>query len=150
ESEQKLEERVGERTAELAAANTKLLDEARQRQQAEGRFELLVAGVTDYAVFMLNTEGIVSNWNTGAARIKGYREGEIVGRHFENFYTPEDRAAGVPARALKTAREEGKFEAEGLRVRKDGTRFWASVLINPIFDKERKLVGYAKITRDIT
>ena len=88
--------------------------------------------MTDYALFMLDTEGIVSNWNPGAERIKGYTA-EIVGRHFENFYTAEDRAAGVPARALRR-RREGKFEAEGLRVRKDGTQFWASVVINPIRD----------------
>jgi PAS domain S-box-containing protein len=149
-TEQKLEERVAERTAELAAANTRLLDEAAQRERAEGRFELLVAGVTDYAVFMLDPNGIVSNWNAGAQRIKGYRDSEIVGRHFENFYTEEDRAAGVPARALETARSQGKFESEGLRLRKDGTKFWASVVINPIFDRQGRLIGYAKITRDIT
>ncbi len=150
ESERKLEARVAERTAELAASNAKLMQEAEQRERAEGRFKHLVEGVTDYALFMLDPTGIVTNWNTGAQRIKGYRDTEIVGRHFENFYTPEDRAAGVPARALETARREGKFEAEGLRVRKDGSRFWANVTINPIRDKDGRLLGYAKITRDIT
>ena len=150
ESEQSLEARVAERTAELAAANAKLVEEAEQRERAEGRFQLLVEGVRDYALFMLDPTGIVSNWNPGAQRIKGYRDTEIVGRSFENFYTAEDRAAGVPARALETAKREGKFEAEGLRVRKDGTQFWASVAINRILDKDGCLLGFAKITRDIT
>ena len=150
ESEQKLEARVAERTAELAAANAKLVEEAEQRERAEGRFQHLVEGVTDYALFMLDPTGIVTNWNPGAQRIKGYRDTEIVGRSFENFYTAEDRAAGVPARALETAKREGKFEAEGLRVRKDGSQFWASVAINRILDKDGRLLGFAKITRDIT
>jgi PAS domain S-box-containing protein len=143
ENEQLLESKVAERTAEL-------IKEAAQRAQAEGRFQLMVDGVTDYAVFMLDPNGIVANWNTGAQRIKGYQAPEIVGRHFENFYLPEDRAAGVPRRALETALREGKFEAEGRRMRKDGSTFWASVVINPIRDPAGELIGYAKITRDIT
>jgi PAS domain S-box-containing protein len=143
ENELTLEAKVAERTAEL-------MREAGERVQAEGRFQLLVSGVTDYAVFMLDTNGIVTNWNAGAQRIKGYQASEIVGRHFENFYTPEDRAAGVPRRALQTAIREGKFEAEGERVRKDGSTFFASVVINPIRDSAGELVGFAKITRDIT
>ena len=150
DSEQNLEARVAERTGELATANTRLIKEVEQRERAEGRFQHLVEGVTDYALFMLDPAGIVANWNTGAQRIKGYRESEIVGRHFENFYTAEDRAAGVPARALATAEREGKFEAEGWRVRKDGSQFWANVVINPIRDRDGRLLGYAKITRDIT
>jgi PAS domain S-box-containing protein len=150
QSEQSLEARVAQRTAELAAANARLIESAEQREEAEGRFRHLVEGVVDYALFMLDPNGIVSNWNPGAQRIKGYRESEIVGRHFENFYTPEDRAAGIPVRALATAAREGKFEAEGWRVRKDGTRFWANVVINPIRDEDGNLLGYAKITRDIT
>src|SRR6185436_10123149 len=145
-----LESRVAERTAELEAANTRLIQEAAQRAHAEGRFQHLVEGVTDYALYMLDPRGIVSNWNTGAQRIKGYLASEIVGRHFENFYTPADRAAGVPKRALETAVREGKFEAEGPRVRKDGSTFWASVVINPIRDPVGELMGFAKITRDIT
>jgi PAS domain S-box-containing protein len=150
QSEQSLEARVAQRTAELAAANVRLVESLEQRDEAEGRFRHLVEGVVDYALFMLDPNGIVSNWNPGAQRIKGYRESEIVGRHFENFYTPEDRAAGVPPRALETAAREGKFEAEGWRLRKDGTRFWANVVINPIRDEDGNLLGYAKITRDIT
>jgi PAS domain S-box-containing protein len=119
-------------------------------RQSEERFRLLVQGVTDYAIFMLTPDGVVSNWNSGAARIKGYTEAEIVGQHFSRFYTEEDRAAGVPFRALETARREGRFEAEGWRVRKDGTRFWASVVIDAIRDDADQLIGFAKVTRDIT
>jgi PAS domain S-box-containing protein len=150
DSEQRLEARVAERTAELAAANVRLVQEADERERTEERFGLLVEGVTDYALFMLDSNGIVTNWNPGAKRIKGYDESEIVGRHFENFYTPEDRAAGVPAKALATAEREGRFEAEGPRVRQDGSQFWANVTINPIRDKAGRLLGYAKITRDVT
>ena len=133
QSEQSLESKVRERTAELAEA-----------------FQHLVEGVRDYALFMLDPTGIVANWNAGAERIKGYRASEIVGRHFERFYTAADREAGVPARALRTAVEKGTFEAEGVRVRKDGSDFWASVVINPIRDRDGNLLGFAKITRDVT
>jgi PAS domain S-box-containing protein len=117
---------------------------------ADGRYRLLVEAVTDYAIYMLNVDGIVSSWNPGARRFKGYEEAEIVGQHFSRFYTPEDRATGLPERALAAAREEGKFEGEGWRVRKDGGRFWASVIIDPIRNRQGDLVGYAKITRDLT
>jgi PAS domain S-box-containing protein len=116
----------------------------------EQRFQLLVTGVSDYAIYMLNPDGYVSSWNMGAQRFKGYLAHEIIGRHFSAFYTDEDRAAGIPAHALRTALTEGKFEAEGWRVRKDGTRFWASVVIDPIRNDAGELVGYAKVTRDIT
>jgi PAS domain S-box-containing protein len=116
----------------------------------EGRYRLLVEAVTDYAIYMLNIDGLVSSWNSGARRIKGYEEAEILGEHFSRFYTEEDRKAGLPARALAIAAREGKFEGEGWRVRKDGTRFWASVIIDPIRNATGKLVGYAKITRDLT
>ena len=119
-------------------------------RQSEERFRLLVQGVTDYAIFMLDPDGVVTNWNSGAARIKGYTEAEIVGQHFSRFYTEEDRAAGVPVRALETAKREGRFEAEGWRVRKDGTRFWASVVLDAIRDDTGQLIGFAKVTRDIT
>jgi PAS domain S-box-containing protein len=119
-------------------------------RQSEERFRLLVQGVTDYAIFMLDPDGVVTNWNSGAARIKGYTEAEIVGQHFSRFYSEEDRAAGVPVRALETARREGRFDAEGWRVRKDGTRFWASVVIDAIRDDTGQLIGFAKVTRDIT
>jgi PAS domain S-box-containing protein len=117
---------------------------------SEEQFRLLVQGVTDYAIYMIDVEGNVSNWNLGAQRIKGYAAGEIVGRHFSQFYTDEDRAAGEPRRALETANREGKFEKEGWRVRKDGTRFWAHVVIDPLRDETGTLLGFAKITRDIT
>jgi PAS domain S-box-containing protein len=117
---------------------------------SERHFRLLVNGVTDYALFMLDPNGIVTNWNSGAARIKGYQADEIVGQHFSKFYTPEDRSAGLPQQFLQRALEEGRSEAEGWRVRKDGTRFWANVIIDPIRDENGTLVGYAKITRDIT
>ncbi len=107
-------------------------------------------GVTDYAIFLLDPQGNITNWNSGAVRIKGYREDEIVGRHFSQFYTPEDQAKEVPIRALATAANEGRYEAEGWRVRKDGTRFWASVVIDRISDAKGDVVGFAKITRDIT
>jgi len=118
--------------------------------EAERRFRILVQGVTDYAIFMLDPDGKVANWNAGAERIKGYSPDEIIGEHFSRFYTPEERDAGVPARALGIARDVGRYEAEGWRVRKDGTRFWASVVLDAIKDDDGKLVGFAKITRDMT
>jgi PAS domain S-box-containing protein len=150
ENEQSLERKVAERTAALATANARLIREAEEREHAENRFQILVAGVVDYAVFMLSPEGVITNWNKGAERIKGYAASEIIGQHFHRFYSEEDRAAGVPVRALETARREGKFEAEGWRLRKDGTRFWASVVINALRDSNGELIGFAKITRDIT
>ena len=122
----------------------------RQLFESEQRFRMLVQGVRDYAIYMLDTQGRVTNWNTGAANIKGYSEAEIVGQHFSRFYTPEDQARGEPERALETAVREGKYENEAWRVRKDGTRFWASVVLDPIYDRHGELVGFAKVTRDIT
>ncbi|QKK20880.1 hybrid sensor histidine kinase/response regulator [Rhizobium indicum] len=116
----------------------------------EGRFRLLVDAITDYAIYMLSPEGIVTSWNTGAQRFKGYKPSEILGEHFSRFYLEEDRAAGIPARALATAEEHGRFEGEGWRQRKDGTRFWAHVIIDPIRRPSGELIGYAKITRDLT
>jgi PAS domain S-box-containing protein len=118
--------------------------------EAERRFRILVQGVTDYAIYMLDPKGRVTNWNAGAERIKGYLPDEIVGEHFSRFYAAEDRDAGVPKRALETARETGRYEAEGWRMRKDGTRFWASVVIDAIRDEDGKLIGFAKITRDMS
>jgi len=116
----------------------------------EQRFDLLVASITDYAIYMLDTEGHVSSWNAGAQRFKGYEAQDIIGQHFSRFYTEEDKATNLPQRALRAAREEGRFEGEGWRVRKDGTRFWANVVIDPIRTPDGTLVGFAKITRDIT
>ena len=133
---------------------TRDMTEQREAQQAlleaERGFRLLVQGVTDYAIFMLDPEGRVTNWNAGAQRIKGYTPDDIVGEHFSRFYTPEEIEAGVPKRALETARSEGRYEAEGWRVRKDGTRFWASVVLDAIKDERGKLIGFAKITRDMS
>ncbi|CDX34852.1 FOG: PAS/PAC domain protein [Mesorhizobium plurifarium] len=119
-------------------------------RQSERQFRLLVSGVTDYALFMLDPNGLVTSWNAGAERIKGYTAEEIIGQHFSRFYTEHDRAAGLPGRALYTATRDGHFETEGHRVRKDGTLFWANVVIDPIRDERGELIGFAKITRDIT
>jgi PAS domain S-box-containing protein len=116
----------------------------------DGRYRLLIEAVTDYAIYMLDAAGVVSSWNPGAQRFKGYTAAEIIGRHFSLFYTDEDREAGVPARALETAARDGKFEAEGWRMRKDGSRFWAYVVIDPIRGPAGQIVGYAKVTRDLT
>ena len=116
----------------------------------EGRYRLLVEAVTDYAIYMLDPEGRVTSWNPGAQRFKGYTHDEIIGRHFSQFYGEEDRKAGLPARALEISAREGKFENEGWRIRKDGSRFWAHVVIDPIRSPDGRLVGFAKITRDLT
>jgi PAS domain S-box-containing protein len=116
----------------------------------EDTARLLVNAVTDYAIYMLDPAGRVASWNAGAERFKGYASHEIIGRHFSAFYTAEDQAIGMPATALRTAAVEGKFEAEGWRVRKDGTRFWAHVIIDPIRNADGELLGYAKITRDLS
>jgi PAS domain S-box-containing protein len=137
-----LQAKIGERTRELERALVQL-------GETERSFELLVDGVTDYALFMLDPNGHIVSWNAGAKRIKGYEANEIIGRHFSAFYTPEDIAAETPSRGLLTAQREGRFETEGWRVRKDGSRFWANVVIDPIRDRG-ELVGFAKITRDIT
>ncbi|MBV7537570.1 PAS domain S-box protein [Duganella sp. sic0402] len=114
------------------------------------RFRQFIMGVTDYAIYMLSPQGVVVTWNAGAQRFKGYHPDEIIGQHFSMFYTDEDRAVDRPAHALEVARTTGKFEDEGWRVRKDGSRFWASVVIDPIVNPEGELLGFAKITRDIT
>lgn len=113
-------------------------------------FQTLVDAVVDYAIYMLDPEGHVTSWNRGALRIKQYEAQEILGRHFSLFYTPEDVARGIPATALRTARDSGRYEAEGWRLRKDGSRFWASVVIDAIRDDRGNLAGFAKVTRDVT
>ena len=114
------------------------------------RLQLFIDAVTDYAIFMLDPQGYVTSWNSGALRIKGYTAREIVGQHFSRFYSEADRVAGEPARALRTALESGRYEAEGWRIRKDGTPFWANVVIDAVRDPQGVLIGYAKVTRDIT
>jgi PAS domain S-box-containing protein len=116
----------------------------------DGRYRLLIEAVTDYAIYMLDPTGIVSSWNPGAQRFKGYRPDEIIGQHFSRFYSEEDQKSGLPSKALETAAREGKFENEGWRIRKDGTRFWAYVVIDPIRAKSGEIVGFAKVTRDLT
>jgi PAS domain S-box-containing protein len=119
-------------------------------KRSEEQFRLLVQGVIDYAIYMLDIEGRVSSWNLGAQRIKGYLPHEIIGQHFSLFYTDEDRKEGEPPYALEMAARDGRLEREGWRVRKDGTRFWAHVVIDSIHDDDGSVIGYAKITRDIT
>jgi len=114
------------------------------------QFRLLVSSVTDYAIYLLDGAGRVASWNAGAERIKGYRADEIVGRSVSQFYSPEDRAQGVPERALDRARREGRFEGEGWRLRKDGSRFWAMVVIDTVRNDAGEVIGFAKITRDIS
>jgi PAS domain S-box-containing protein len=132
---------------------TRDITERQMAQQAlrdsERQFRLLISGVGDYAIYMLDPNGIVTSWNLGAERIKGYSSKEIVGQHFSRFYTEQDRAAGMPAQALQTAAAQGRFEAENWRVRKDGSLFWANVLIHPIRENG-ELIGFAKITRDMS
>jgi len=130
----------GKSMAETAAADG----------QPPNRYELLVRSITDYAIYMLDPTGVVISWNAGAHRFKGYLEHEIIGEHFSRFYSEEDRATGLPARALSIAAREGRFESEGWRVRKDGTRFWANVVIDPVRDEDGTLLGFAKVTRDLT
>jgi PAS domain S-box-containing protein len=127
------------------------IDKQQQRDlfESERSFRLLVEAVADYALYMLDPTGIITSWNSGGERIKGYSPEEILGQHFSRFYIETDRSNDKPARALKIAKEQGRYEEEGWRVRKDGTFFWASVIIDPIHE-DGKLVGFAKITRDIT
>lgn len=119
-------------------------------KQSEERFRLLVEGVQDYAIYLLDPAGLVMTWNAGAERIKGYSAREIIGKHFSCFYTPEDRKSGRPNRALEIATREGQYEEENLRVRKDGSEFWSNVLITALHDSTGKLYGFTKVVRDIT
>src|SRR4051812_33721812 len=118
--------------------------------EAEERFRLLVDCVSDYAIFMLDPEGRIASWNKGAQRLKGYSASEIIGQHFSRFYGPEDLAAEKPRHELEIATAEGRVEDEGWRIRKDGTRFWALVVITAMRDSSGKLIGFAKVTRDLT
>jgi PAS domain S-box-containing protein len=131
-----------------ALTETKTAEEALRK--SEEQFRILVQSVTDYAIYMLSPEGIITNWNAGAERIKGYAPEEIIGSHFSRFYSPEEAAAGIPTKNLEIAFREGRFEKEGWRYRKDGSHFWANVVIDPIRNPAGELIGYAKITRDMT
>ena len=154
---EELEKRVQERTAELTTANSDLQSEIRRREQleqelhrSEERFRLAVEAVSDYAIYMLDPNGIVESWNSGAERIKGYPATEIMGKSFKCFYADEDVAAGSPDHDLKSAAEAGHIELEGWRLRKDGSRFWANSVISTVYDSAGKILGYASITKDIT
>jgi PAS domain S-box-containing protein len=138
-----LEELVSERTREVQEVFAKL-------HESERQFRYLVESVADYAIFLLDTDGVITSWNAGAERIKGYTAREIIGQHFSIFYTDEDRSSGLPSLALATARRTGRFGMEGWRVRKSGARFWASVTINAVHDERQHLIGFAKVTRDLT
>jgi PAS domain S-box-containing protein len=130
-----------------------LTEQRRQEEsirQSEERFRLLVEGVKDYAIFMLDPDGRVASWNAGAERIKGYKSHEIIGKHFSAFYPQEAISKKWPEQELAMAREHGRFEDEGLRLRKDGSTFWANIVVTPLYDRQGLLVGYAKVTRDLT
>src|SRR5581483_9686434 len=118
--------------------------------ESDERFHLLVEAVSEYAIYMLDPSGRIITWNTGAQRIKGYTESEIIGQPFALFFTPEDIERGKPDRILETARREGKYQEEGWRVRKDGSRFWANALITALYDRSGELRGFGKVTRDMS
>ena len=137
------------RGSDLGASCSPIIDEGEEAlRQSEENFRLLVQGVKDYAIFMLDPLGRVTIWNEGAERTKGYRAEEIIGEHFSRFYTQEDVATGHPGLELKIAAEHGRFEEEGWRVRRDGSRFWANVVITDLRDEKGQLRGFGKVTRD--
>ncbi|MFZ0845070.1 MAG: ATP-binding protein [Pseudolabrys sp.] len=135
---------------ETLAAKRPAVGPAIATRKDDAQFRLMVEGIKDYAILMLDPDGIVTTWNKGAERIKGYRAEEIVGRHFSAFYLPEDVAAGKPQRELEKAVADGRFEDAGWRLRKDATKFWAEVIITPIYNRGGKLAGFGKVTRDAT
>ena len=138
-----LEQRVTERALQLETSFAEL-------RESERRFRLLVEAVTDYAIYMIDPDGYVVKWNPGAQRLKGYSEAEIIGQHFSRFYPEEDRLSGLPERVIATAAAIGNYVGEGWRIRKDGSRFWASVVMSAIRDQQGQLLGFAKVTRDLT
>ncbi len=136
--------------AEQARAGTSTLEQAQNRTQQAELFRRLVESVRDYAIFMLDPTGCIATWNIGAERIKGYSANEIIGKHFSTFYPDEDVRAGKCEYELEEATREGRFEDEGWRVRKDGGRFWANVVISAVRDEQRQLLGFSKVTRDLS
>ena len=154
---QQAHEDTRNRTRELEIANQQLRSEItdseaaeKSLRESEEKFRLLVEGAKDYAIFMLDPTGRVVSWNEGARRIKGYSEEEIIGEHFSKFYLPQDVARGRPQEWLNKAQQEGRYETEGWRVRKDGSKFWASIVITALRDRTGQLYGFSKLTRDIT
>src|SRR5687767_1272782 len=127
-----------------------IAEQAAPGHPADEQFRLLVESVTDYAIFLLDTRGHVMSWNAGAQRIKGYSAHEIIGRHFSLFYMAEERLAGLPERLLQRAAREGRAEHEGWRLRNDGSRFWANVQITALRAPPGEIIGFAKVTRDMT
>jgi PAS domain S-box-containing protein len=138
-----LEKKVEEKTLDLQRKNEEL-------KRSEERYHKMIDEVQDYAIILLDKNGIVQNWNKGAEKIKGYKEEEIVGRSFKNFYLPKDRESGLPDKLLKQASEQGKAIHEGWRMRKDGSRFWGSIVLTALHDDENNLIGFSKVTRDLT
>lgn len=154
---EEMEMEIYKRAQEIQESNQKLLNEIKERRyaekrirEAEERFRLLVSNVKDYAIFMVSLEGQILSWNEGAERIKGYNTNEVIGQPISIFYPPDDVARGVPLANLETARKKGRYETEGWRIRKDGSRFWANVVFTALYDKAGNLRGLAKMTRDIT
>ena len=119
-------------------------------RQSEERFRLLVEGIQDYAIYSMDPHGVITSWNSGARRIKGYTSEEVIGQNFSRFYTSEDVERGLPGKVLQIAREEGHYEGEGWRIRKDGSRFWSNVVVTPLRDEAGNVLGFSKITRDMT
>lgn len=138
-----LEKKIEEKTADLKLKNEQL-------QRSEERYHKMIEEVEDYAIILLDKNGVIQNWNKGAEKIKGYKEEEIVGRNFSTFYLPEDRAAGLPERTLKEARKNGKALYEGWRLRKNGSRFWGSIVLTALHDRGDNIIGFSKVTRDLT
>jgi PAS domain S-box-containing protein len=141
-----LEKQVSALMSEIAAAR----EAERQVLHSSAQFAILVQSIKEYAIFMMDSAGHIISWNSGAERIKGYSRDEIIGQHFSRFYIDVDRQSGLPTKVLRQTVVDGKFEGEGWRVRKDGSQFWASVVIHPIYDGSRTLIGFAKVTRDVT
>jgi two-component system CheB/CheR fusion protein len=135
---------------ELQSRNAELISVNEKLARGEDRFRLLVEGVKDYAIYLLDTDGRVTSWNEGARRLKGYEASEIIGQHYSRFFPPEDIAANVPQMELEKARIDGRFEAEGSRIRKDGSQFWANVVVTRIHDTKGVLIGFSKVTRDLS
>ena len=150
ESRRSISSRLRVSKEQSSEAETRLQQAEASARQSENQFQMLVQGVVDYAIYMLDPTGHVTSWNSGAQRIKGYLPDEIIGDHYCRFFTDEDRKTGLPDQALKTALEAGTYSTEGWRIRKDGSRFWANVVLDPIRSEDGTLVGFAKVTRDIT